>query len=191
MLQLFVHLAGRLLDSGRILGAAEGLCGRLFYSSRRGLQETCCSLGALCLVVIVLCRILLFDNVAEDVVKNKVTICLTGKNESLGELLVGLRLVRDLTNDLDDDVGVGGLGVDVGYTNFAISEVEVLDVLVDSLVIVSVHVTGYTWQDTYFLANAYCDLVGLIAENELRSLVVEKLDLSVTVLIAIRLLLPT
>lgn len=85
-----------------------------------------------------MCRILLFNDVAEDVVENKVTICLTSENESLGELLVWLRLVRDLTDDLDDDVGVGGLGVDVGYTNLAISEIEVLDVLVDSLVYVSV-----------------------------------------------------
>lgn len=85
-----------------------------------------------------MCRILLFNDVAEDVVEDEVTICLTSENESLGELLVWLRLVRDLTDDLDDDVGVGGLRVDIGYTNLAISKVEVLDVLVDSLVYVSV-----------------------------------------------------
>lgn len=48
-----------------------------------------------------------------------------------------LRLVRDLANDLNEDVVVGSLGVDVGDTNLAVVEVEVLDALVDGLEAVS------------------------------------------------------
>jgi len=90
-----------------------------------------------------LCGIhLLFNDVAEDVVEDKVTVGLTGEDEGLGKLLVWLGLVRDLTNDLNDDVGVGGLRVDIGDANLAISEVEVLDVLIDSLASVSVDAVG-------------------------------------------------
>ena len=143
LLQLLIYLLGRLLDSRRVLRAAEGLGYRLICGGWRWLLEATCGRSALCLLVIVLCGILfLFNDVAEDVVKNKVTVGLTGEDEGLGEFLVGLGLVRDLTDDLDDDVGVGGLRVDIGDANLAISEVEVLDVLIDSLASVSVDAVG-------------------------------------------------
>jgi hypothetical protein len=46
---------------------------------------------------------------------------------------VGLTLVGDLANDLDDNVGVGALGVDVGDADLGVLEVEALDALVDGL----------------------------------------------------------
>ena len=101
-------------------------------------METAWSCGALGLLVVVLCRILLFDDVTENVVENEVTVCLTGENKGLGEFLVRLRLVGDFTDDLNDNVGVGSLRVDIGYANLAISEVEVLDVLIDRLSSVSI-----------------------------------------------------
>jgi hypothetical protein len=77
--------------------------------------------------------ILLLDDVAEDVVQDKVAVGLGGENESLGELLVRGRLVGDLANDLDDNVVIRGLGIDVGDADLALGEVELLDALVDGL----------------------------------------------------------
>jgi hypothetical protein len=73
------------------------------------------------------------SKVAEDVVQYKVTVGLLGENESLGEALVGLALVGDLADDLNDDVGVRALGVDVGDADLGVLEVESLDALVDGL----------------------------------------------------------
>lgn len=75
----------------------------------------------------------LLGKVAEDVVENEVSVGLLGENEGLNEALVRLTLVGDLTNDLDDDVGVGALGVDVGDADFGVLELELLDALVDGL----------------------------------------------------------
>lgn len=77
--------------------------------------------------------ILLFDDVAEDVVENEVAVGLGCEDESLGELAVRLRLVGDLADDLDDDVGVGGLRVDVGDADLALVEVELFYPVVDGL----------------------------------------------------------
>ena len=46
---------------------------------------------------------------------------------------MGLALVGDLADDLDDDVGVGALGVYVGDADLGVLEVEALDALVDGL----------------------------------------------------------
>jgi len=46
---------------------------------------------------------------------------------------VGLALVGDLTDDLDDDVGIGALRVDVGDADLGVLELELLDALVDGL----------------------------------------------------------
>jgi hypothetical protein len=75
----------------------------------------------------------LLGEVAEDVVQHKVTVGLLCQDEGLRETLVGLTLVGDLANDLDDNVGVGALGVDVGYADLGVLEVEALDALVDGL----------------------------------------------------------
>jgi hypothetical protein len=58
---------------------------------------------------------------------------LRGENEGLSELSVGLRLVGDLADDLDDDVDVGCLGVDVGDADLAVLEFELLYPVVDRL----------------------------------------------------------
>lgn len=44
-----------------------------------------------------------------------------------------LGTVGDLADDLDDNVDVGGLGVDVGDADFAVLEVELLYPVVDRL----------------------------------------------------------
>jgi len=46
---------------------------------------------------------------------------------------VGLRLVGNLADDLDDDVDVGGLGIDVGDADLAVLELELLYPVVDGL----------------------------------------------------------
>jgi hypothetical protein len=58
---------------------------------------------------------------------------LRGENEGLSELSVGLRLVGDLADDLDDDVDVGCLRVDVGDADLAVLEFELLYPVVDRL----------------------------------------------------------
>jgi ethanolamine ammonia-lyase large subunit len=62
---------------------------------------------------------------------------LRGENESLSELPVRLRLVGDFTDDLDNNVDVGSLGVDVGDANLAVLEFELLYPVVDGLESVS------------------------------------------------------
>jgi len=76
---------------------------------------------------------------------------------------------------LDNDVGVGRLGVDVGDTDFAVLEVKLANSLVDCL-----RQTEYVrdWEllhhmVAYLLTHANSDLVGLLAKYELRSFVVE------------------
>jgi hypothetical protein len=77
--------------------------------------------------------LLFLDHVAEDVVQHKVTVSLRGENEGLSELPVRLRLVGDFSDDLDNNVDVGGLGVDVGDADLAVLEFELLYPVVDGL----------------------------------------------------------
>lgn len=44
-----------------------------------------------------------------------------------------LTFVRDLADDLNDDVGVGALGVDIGDANFGVVVIKLLDSVVDRL----------------------------------------------------------
>jgi hypothetical protein len=46
---------------------------------------------------------------------------------------MGLSSVRDLADDLDDNVCVGALGIDVGDADLGLVEVELLDAVVDGL----------------------------------------------------------
>jgi hypothetical protein len=104
-----------LFDGGgsRLLGAIDG-CSRVVLD------------------LLVLLRLL--GEVAEDVVEHKVAVGLLGEDEGLGETLVRLALVGDLADDLDDNVGVGALGVDVGDADLGVFELVLLDALVDGLV---------------------------------------------------------
>jgi hypothetical protein len=89
---------------------------------------------------------------------------LRGENESLSELPVGLRLVGDLADDLDDDVDVGGLGIDVGDADLAVLELELLYPVVDGLG--SVNELSRAPCDfivAYPLADADLHLVGLVS----------------------------
>lgn len=75
----------------------------------------------------------LLVDVSEDVVQDEVTGWLLGENERLDELLQLGGLVGRLSNDLDDDGLVGGLGVDVRDADLAVLEIEGLDALLDGL----------------------------------------------------------
>jgi hypothetical protein len=96
---------------GRLLGAI-GRC--------RGLVELFLLLG-------------LLSKVTENVVQYEVAVGLLREDECLGEALVGIALVGDLADDLNDDVGFRALGVDVGDANLGVLEVVVLDALIDCL----------------------------------------------------------
>lgn len=75
-------------------------------------------------------------DIAEDVVQNKVAGGLLSKNEGLNELLGLLTsAVRDLANNLDNNVLERCLRVYVGDANLAVLVFELLDTLLDSLVI--------------------------------------------------------
>lgn len=75
----------------------------------------------------------LLNNVSEDIVQYEVAVCLRGKDESLGEFAVGLRLVGDLSDDLDDDVGVRSLRIDVSDADLAVLEAKLLYPVIDGL----------------------------------------------------------
>jgi hypothetical protein len=89
---------------------------------------------------------------------------LRGENESLSELPVGLRLVGDFADDLDDDVDVGGLGVDVGDADLAVLELELLYPVVDGLEGVNEPSRARCdFNVAYPLADADLHLVGLVS----------------------------
>lgn len=72
-------------------------------------------------------------DISEDIIENKVSGGLLGKDEGLAEFLELGRLVGGFTDDLDDDVVEGSLGVDVGDTDFAVLEVEFANTFLNSL----------------------------------------------------------
>jgi hypothetical protein len=78
--------------------------------------------------------LLFINHVTEDVVENIVTIGLLGENKGLHELAGGLGLVGDLANNGDQDVVERGLRVDVQDAHLALLEVQLLNLIVDSLV---------------------------------------------------------
>ena len=103
----------------------------------------------------------LLSKVAEDVIEDEVAVGLLGEDEGLDEALVRLALVGNLTNDLDDDVGIGALGVDVGDADLGVLEVELLDALVDGLcmcqlVYVAIGYVSYTFwpRQTFTLSSS-------------------------------------
>ena len=72
-------------------------------------------------------------DIPENVIENKVSGGLLGKDEGLAEFLELGRLVGGFTDDLDDDVVEGSLGVDVGDTDFAVLEIEFANTFLNSL----------------------------------------------------------
>lgn len=135
----------------------------LLNSSRGRLLDSGGLLGCLGLV-------LLLDDVAENVVQDEIAVGLSGENESLGELLVGGRLVGNLADNLDDNVVIRGLRIDIGDANLALGEVKFLDALVDGLIAGSVPRRFYArtsiWK-TYPLSHAHFDLLRLVSGDEL------------------------
>jgi len=77
--------------------------------------------------------ILFLHQITEDVVQHVVAVRLLSQNKGLDELARGLRLVGDLTDDGNQDVIKGRLGVNVENADLAVLEVELLDLIVDGL----------------------------------------------------------
>lgn len=71
--------------------------------------------------------------VSEDVVENEVSSRLLGKDEGLDKLLELGGFVRCFTDNLNDDIVVGCLGIDIRNADFAILEIELLDALLNGL----------------------------------------------------------
>jgi hypothetical protein len=126
LLELLIHLVQVLLAGG--LGALVDGGGFGDSGSVRRLMD---AVGRLVLDVLLLFG--LVCKIAEDIVQDEVAIGLLGENEGLRETLVGLALVGDFADDLDNDVRVGALGIDVGDADFGVLVVEILDALVDGL----------------------------------------------------------
>jgi hypothetical protein len=116
LLSLLDRLGGFRLDrsGSRLLLSNLGLLNRLFGGSGRFVVS---------LVV----------NVSQDIVEDKVTRGLLSENKGLDELLGLTGLVGSLANNLNDNVFEGSLGVNVGYSNLAVLEVEGLDAFLDGL----------------------------------------------------------
>ena len=72
-------------------------------------------------------------DVAENVIEDKVSVGLAGKDEGLNEFTMWLRVVGKLADDLDDNVGVGGLRVDISDTDLGVFVFELSNALFDSL----------------------------------------------------------
>ena len=122
LLELVVDLGQVLIaarELGRLLLGSGGSGGRLLDAIGSGLE--------------LLLLLGLLGQVAEDVVEDKVSVGLLGKDKGLDEALVGLAVVGDFSNDLDDNVRIGALRVDVGDADLGVLEVEVLDALVYGL----------------------------------------------------------
>jgi hypothetical protein len=85
----------------------------------------------LCIVNQFLLTLIIY--VPENIVQNEVSGRLLGKDEGLDKLLELGRFVGCFTDDLNDDVIVGCLGIDVGNADFAVLETEFLDALLYSL----------------------------------------------------------
>jgi hypothetical protein len=90
---------------------------------------------------------------------------------------VRLALVGDLTDHLDDDVGVRALGVDVGDADFGVLELELLDSVVDGLLHIRQLEFTQAWHGvaTYLLANADRNLLLFVSRDKLRALVIVEL----------------
>ena len=114
--------------------------------------------------------------VSEDVIENKVSGGLLGEDEGLTEFLELGGFVRGFTDDLNDDVLEGTLGVDVGDTDFAVLKVEFADTFLDSLLKLDKSVLPCGRRITHRSANRHWRYFGLKARNELGSFAIEKLS---------------
>jgi len=73
--------------------------------------------------------------VSEDIVKNEISGRLLGEDECLDKLLEFGGFVGCFTDDLNDDIVVGSLGIDVRDADFAVLEIEFFNSLLNSLLI--------------------------------------------------------
>lgn len=169
-LKLLINLGQVLLTVCNLAAVVE----RCILRDSRGRGRLLYAVCGLLLKVLLL--LWLLSKVAEDIIENEVAVGLLGEDEGLGETPVGLALVGDLTNDLDDDVRLGALSVNVGDANLGVLEVEKLDALTDGLLL-SATITTVAASSAYLSSYANVDLLLFNAGNVLRAPVVEKLYL--------------
>jgi hypothetical protein len=102
-LKLLIDLVKILLAACNVVVLVKG-CGLGGSGGRGRLLDAIGGRRGLVLELFLLLGLL--SEVAEDVVQYEVAVGLLCEDECLGETLVGLALVGNLANDLDDDVGV-------------------------------------------------------------------------------------
>jgi hypothetical protein len=170
LLKLLINLVG------------QGVIGHLSLLNDRGGLSNLGSLSNRSGLGILHNLIFLLDEIAEDIIKNVVAVGLLSQDESLDELARWLRLVGDLTDDGDQDVVKGSLGVNVQDADLALLEVELLNLVVDSLERTKQLVLYTKWRrvrrnETHLSTNGNGDRLSLGTEDQLGSARVEQVQL--------------
>lgn len=99
-----------------------------------------------------------------------------GKDKGLDKLLQLGRFIGGFTDDLNNDVVVGCLGIDVRNADLAVLEVEFFDTLLDSLCLLDLNL-GVKSLQTYTSADGNWSYLSLKTRNELGALPIEELYL--------------
>jgi hypothetical protein len=101
---------------------------------------------------------------------------LLGKDKGLDKLLELGRFIGGFTNDLNDDVVVGCLGIDIRDADFAVLEIEFFDTLLDSLNLLDSN-RGVKNLQTYTSTDGNWSYLSLKTRNELGALPIKELHL--------------
>lgn len=113
-------------------------------------------------------------DVSEDIIENEVTGGLLSEDEGLDEFLKLSRVIGCFTDDLDDDVVKGSLGVDIGDTDFAVLEVKFTDTFLDSLLMLDTSSMNANFM-TYTSSDGNWGYFGFKTRNKLGALSIEEL----------------
>lgn len=171
LLKLLINLVGGSVIGHLSVDSRGGLSNLGSLSNRRGSLDLLNNL------------IFFLNQVTEDIVQNVVAVGLLGQDEGLDELARRLRLVGDLTDDGDQDVVEGSLGVNVQDANLALLEVKLLDLVVDSLRFDSSQLVLYSygiiiWRNrTHLGTNGDRNGLSLSTEDQLGTSRVEEMEL--------------
>jgi hypothetical protein len=101
---------------------------------------------------------------------------LLGKDKGLDKLLQLGRFIGGFTDDLNNDVVVGCLGINVRNADLAVLEVEFFDTLLDSLCLLDSNL-GVKSLQTYTSTDGNWSYLSLKTRNELGALPIEELYL--------------
>ena len=149
-------------------------------SSGGGLLVSCGSIVLHTLELFTFDFLFVFDDVAEDIIQDKVAVRLLGQNESLRKFALRLLLGRHFANDLDDNVLPRALGIDIRDADFAVLNIQLFDALIDCLRVAISSKLLIRYISAYLLTNTHVESLGFRAGDELGTFVVEELgDLSI------------